>query len=84
MYYDCDNPEFEAYITSKGFETQCGSLSDISYVAPELGVAAVNLSSGYYNAHTQHEYINRKHLNATVKEGPRNRGDAAQAGLPEV
>ena len=68
VYYDCDNPEFEAYITSKGFETQCGSLSDISYVAPELGVAAVNLSSGYYNAHTQHEYINRKHLNATVKK----------------
>ena len=57
VYYDCDNPEFEEYITSKGFETDWGSFSDISLLAPALGVAAVNLSSGYYNAHTQHEYI---------------------------
>lgn len=83
VYYDCDNPEFEAYITSKGFETQCGSLSDISYVAPELGVAAVNLSSGYYNAHTQHEYINRKHLNATVKKVLEIVADAAQSDFPK-
>lgn len=83
VYYDCDNPEFEAYITSKGFETQCGSLSDISYVAPELGVAAVNLSSGYYNAHTQHEYINRKHLNATVKKVVEIVADAAKPDFPQ-
>lgn len=83
VYYDCDNPEFEAYITSKGFETQYGSLSDISYVAPELGVAAVNLSSGYYNAHTQHEYINRKHLNATVKKVLEIVADAAQPDFPK-
>ncbi len=68
VYYDCANYEFEDYITSKGFETDFGSFSDISYVAPELGVAAVNLSSGYYNAHTLHEYINRKQLNATVNK----------------
>lgn len=68
VYYECANEEFEAYITGKGFKTECGSFSDISYIAPELGVAAVNLSSGYYNAHTQHEYIDRKQLNATVKK----------------
>lgn len=68
VYYDCENPEFESYITGKGFATEWGSFSDISYVAPALGVAAVNLSSGYYNAHTLHEYINRKHLNQTVKK----------------
>lgn len=68
VYYDCTNDEFEDYITSKGFKTQYGSFSDISYVAPELGTAAVNLSSGYYNAHTQHEYINRRHLNKTVQK----------------
>lgn len=83
VYYDCDNPEFEAYITSKGFETEWGSFSDISYVAPELGVAAVNLSSGYYNAHTQHEYINRKHLNATVKKVVEIVADAAQPAFPK-
>ena len=66
VYYDCDNPNFEKYITSKGFETAQGSFSDISVIAPALGVAAVNLSSGYYNAHTLHEYINRKELNSTL------------------
>jgi len=68
VYYDCDNPDFEQYISSKGFVTQHGSFSDISCIAPELGVAAVNLSSGYFNAHTQHEYINRKYLNTTVRK----------------
>ena len=68
VYYDCDNPKFEDYITSKGFVTNYGSFSDISIIAPELGVAAVNLSSGYYNAHTCHEYINRKQINATIRK----------------
>lgn len=57
VYYDCDNPEFEKFIDTYGFKTAYGSCSDISYVAPALGVAAVNFSSGYYNAHTTDEYI---------------------------
>ncbi len=68
VYYDCGNDDFEEYITGKGFKTAFGSFSDILYVAPELGIAAVNLSSGYYNAHTLHEYINRKQLENTVKK----------------
>lgn len=67
VYYDCDNKEFEDYITGKGFETEFGSFSDISTIAPALGVAAVNLSSGYYNAHTLYEYINRAELNMTIE-----------------
>lgn len=67
VYYDCCNEDFEEYITSKGFKTQWGSCSDISFVAPAMGVAAVNLSSGYYNQHTLHEYIVRSQLDATVK-----------------
>ena len=66
VYYECDNEDFEKYITGKGFKTQYGSFSDISVIAPELGVAAVNLSSGYYNAHTQHEYIVRSEINDTL------------------
>lgn len=66
VYYECDNPEFEDYITGKGFVTDYGSYSDICEVAPAIGVAAVNLSSGYYNAHTTHEYINREHLENTI------------------
>lgn len=57
VYYDCDNPEFEKFIDTYGFKTAYGSCSDISDVAPALGVAAVNFSSGYYNAHTTDEYI---------------------------
>ena len=68
VYYDCDCPELEEYITSKGFKTQYGSYSDICDVAPALGVAAVNLSSGYYNAHTQHEFINVKYLENTIRK----------------
>lgn len=68
VYYYCYNPDFEEYITSKGFHTAEGSFSDISLIAPELGIAAVNLSSGYYNAHTLHEYINLTELNTTLSK----------------
>lgn len=66
VYYRCANTDFEAYITGKGFKTAQGSFSDISLIAPELGIAAVNLSSGYHHAHTLHEYINRKELDSTI------------------
>lgn len=66
VYYDCYNPDFEAYITSKGFKTAHGSFSDISVIAPTLGIAAVNLSAGYYNAHKPHEFINRQELEHTI------------------
>jgi len=82
VYYDCDNPDFEKYINGKGFVTQYGSFSDISCLAPALGVAAVNLSSGYYNAHTLHEYINRKHLNTTIRKVLEIVADAAKAEFP--
>lgn len=59
VYYDCDNSDFEQFISStRYFKTAYGSFSDISEIAPELGIAAVNLSAGYYNAHTLAEYIN--------------------------
>lgn len=83
VYYDCDNTEFEEYITGKGFHTEFGSFSDISLIAPELGVAAVNLSSGYYNAHTQHEYINRKQLNGTVNKVVQIIEDALNSEFPK-
>ena len=43
--------------TSFGFETASGSCSDISYIAPYLETAAVNISCGYYCEHQRHEYI---------------------------
>ena len=68
VFYRCANTDFEAYITAKGFKTAQGSFSDISLIAPELNIAAVNLSCGYYYAHTRHEYINRSHLDNTIQK----------------
>lgn len=68
VYYRCANHDFESYITGKGFQTAQGSFSDISLIAPELGIAAVNLSCGYHNPHTLHEYINRSELNFTIQK----------------
>ena len=66
VFYNCANRDFETYITGKGFKSAQGSFSDISLIAPELKIAAVNLSSGYHHAHTLHEYINRAELNASI------------------
>ena len=68
VFYRCANNDFESYITSKGFKTAQGSFSDISLIAPELGIAAVNLSSGYYHAHSLHEFINRSHLHDSIQK----------------
>ena len=68
VYYDCVNPAFEEFISWSDFKTAQGSFSDISIIAPELGVAAVNLSCGYYNAHTLHEYIHCGELEATIRK----------------
>lgn len=66
VYYDCDNPDFEDVFLGYGFDTHYGTFSDICYIAPIMGCASVNLSAGYYNAHTYHEYINIDHLMYTV------------------
>lgn len=68
VFYSCDNAEFEKFVTTDtGFKTAYGSCSDISYVAPALGVAAVNFSSGYYNPHQTCEYINLAELNENIR-----------------
>ncbi len=58
VYYDCDNEEFENFITeTTGYETDAGTFSDICEIAPKVGVAAVNLSCGYYREHTKDHYV---------------------------
>ena len=68
VFYDCDNPEFEEFITKEFFELNWGSMSDISVVAPYLGCAAVNLSCGYYNAHTKDEYVVVEEMEKVIEE----------------
>lgn len=57
VFYRCSNDEFKDFVCSFGFEEASGSFSDISVIAPRLGVAAVNLSAGYFNEHRLHESI---------------------------
>jgi hypothetical protein len=57
VYYGCDNMSFREFIHGFEFQEAVGSFSDISILAPHLKTAAVNLSTGYYNAHRNHEFI---------------------------
>lgn len=82
VYYDCENRAFETYITSKGFRTAYGSFSDISLIAPTLGIAAVNLSSGYYNPHTRREYIVRSEIDNTISKVVEIVADAVSKDFP--
>ncbi len=82
VYYDCANSEFEKYIASKGFNTAHGTFSDISIIAPAMGLAAVNLSSGYYNPHQLCEYINRREINDTLRKVLEIVSDSAKKDFP--
>lgn len=68
VFYDCDNTDFEDFITKEFFKTAYGSFSDISTLAPFLKCAAVNLSCGYYNAHTEKEYVVLKEMEKVIEE----------------
>lgn len=58
VFYECDNPEFTEFIIKEtGFKECYGTFSDISIIAPQCGIAAVNLSCGYYYAHTVKEEV---------------------------
>lgn len=66
VFYDCDNKDFEKFITENTkYKTASGSCSDISYLCPAAKIAGVNLSCGYYNAHTLGEYVNMTEMQRT-------------------
>jgi len=68
VFYDCDNEEFIQFIEENtGYKEAWGSFSDISTLAPKCGVAAVNLSCGYYNAHTTKEEVNVEEMLNTIE-----------------
>ena len=58
VFYRCDNKKFTKFICDNtGYKERTGSFSDISILAPAAGIAAVNLSCGYYQAHTYAERV---------------------------
>ena len=68
VFYDCDNAEFTQFIEDNtGYKEAYGSFSDISNLAPECMVAAVNLSCGYYHAHTLGDEVVVEEMLNTIK-----------------
>ena len=66
VFYDCENDDFTDFIEGYGFKSAWGSYSDISVIAPHYGIAAVNLSVGYYDQHTLRESLILGELNRTI------------------
>ena len=68
VFYGCHNEEFIEFVTDiTGFKEAYGSFSDISIIAPAAKIAAVNLSCGYYKAHTTSEYVVYEEMMNTVE-----------------
>lgn len=68
VFYHCDNPDFEEYIYQFDFTPALGSFSDISIIAPQWGIAAVNLSVGYVDEHSYSERLYEQFLDATIEK----------------
>jgi hypothetical protein len=66
VYYSNDNEDFQNYIDSFGFKFSYGSFSDISILCPRWKISGVNLSIGYYGAHTRNEFLDLGEWGSTV------------------
>ena len=77
VFYDCGNQDFIKYIESFGYYKKAwGTFTDITTIAPAWGVAAVNLSIGYYNEHTRDEYLQVNEWYRSIQETIRILEDA--------
>lgn len=69
VFYDCDNYDFIDFIEQNTiFRENYGSFSDISNLSPACKVASVNLSCGYYNAHSNSEYVIVEEMLNTIEQ----------------
>ena len=58
VFYEDINYEFHDWCEKvTGYKTNYGTFSDISHLCPVAEVSGVNISCGYYNAHTKDEYV---------------------------
>ena len=68
VFYSGDNKDFINFVTeATEFEFATGSFSDISVLMPAAKLSAVNLSCGYYNAHTKDEYVVYSEMMHTIE-----------------
>ena len=70
IFYHCDNKDFMDFVSaSTGYKFAYGSFSDISTLMSPSNLAAVNLSCGYYKAHTVDEYVDYAEMMDTIEAG---------------
>lgn len=68
VFYSCANEDFIDFVEdTTNFKFANGSFSDISVLMPEAKLSAVNLSCGYYNAHTVTEYVKYDEMMDTIE-----------------
>ena len=68
IFYECNNESFQEFImenTNYNFNT--GSFTDICDIMETWNLAGVNLSCGYYNAHTLNEYVVINEMMNTIR-----------------
>lgn len=64
--YDCDSKHLNKWCKRFGWAEAVGSFTDISILAPAWGIAAANLSVGYYGQHSRSESLIVPQLAYTV------------------
>lgn len=68
VFYSCANEDFIGFVEdTTNFKFATGSFSDISVLMPEAKLSSVNLSCGYYNAHTPSEYVKYDEMMDTIE-----------------
>lgn len=68
VFYDDDNEAFHKFVTEEFWKEDFGSWSDICTLSPELEISSVNLSCGYYRAHTTSEYVVLEEMERSIEE----------------
>lgn len=68
VYYSDENELFHTYLEElTGYKMDWGSFSDISTLSPACKISSVNISCGYYNAHTTSEYVVMEEMENSIK-----------------
>ena len=65
--YIDDNFDLVEKFEQLGYKFNYGSYTDIVDLMETFGISGVNLSSGYYNAHTLNEFVNLEDLMWTIE-----------------
>lgn len=66
VFYQCANIPFIDYVKAFGYRWEVGTNSDISVLGRVWDIAAVNVSAGYHNEHSNYEYVSISELHSSI------------------